>query len=200
MVPSLIFGSATVSNVFPKTGKYSVTLNNVTGEGSGASATIDVVCNSKLNVPTAINTTPTFTGTVGSINSIGTITNGNNATLSSASNVEVFDINSSGTTQAQNFGQPGFNRASVRVNITAGATAPSSVTLDNVGSGYSLQGTPDKLVIPLSTFGGNGNLVIDINSVNEFTNGTFTGASAKVDDETGKQVRQGIQQRLMYCC
>ena len=180
-------GSATVSNVFPKTGKYSVTLNNVTGDGSGASATIDVVCNSKLNVPTAINTTPTFTGTVGIINSIGTITNGNTNTLSSASAVEVFDTGA----QAQNSGQTGFNAASVRVTITAGATSPSSVTLNNIGSGYSLQGTPDKLVIPLSSFGGNGNLVININSVNEFTNGTFTGASAKVDDETGKASATG---------
>lgn len=180
-------GSVTVTDVFPKTGKYNVTLNNVTGSGSGASATIDVVCNSKLNVPTSINTTPTFTGTVGVINSIGTIANGNTNVLASATNVEVFDTGA----QAQNFGQSGFSAASVRVSITAGQTSPSSVTLNNVGAGYSLQGTADRLVIPLSSFGGNGNLVINLTSVNEFTNGTFTAASAKVDDETGKTSTTG---------
>jgi len=177
----------------PVAGTYESALN-YDGAGSGARVTIEVVNDFLEDVPIAINTTPTFTGTVGEITGALTlIPNGESGVVVGPTDVTSFTVTDGGTS-AQNSGDSEFTAATVQLDYdgTVSQTFPVSATLVTGGSGYSLQGTPDKIVIPSSSVNVNQLLPIEltISSVQEFTNGTaaYTDTGANTAAGSGAAV------------
>ena len=161
----------------PVAGTFECILNN--GSGSGGRATIEVVNDYLEGVPIAINTIPSFSGTVGEVTGISLPTE--------QPPLESQNVQSTGTGQydatddgslAQNNGDPAFVPATIRLFYNAGfsQTYPESIQILNPGAGYSLQGTPDRIVIPALAVNNINQqpIEIDITSVQEFTNGTAT--------------------------
>jgi len=158
----------------PVAGTYESALN-YDGAGVGARVTIEVVNDFLEDVPIAINTTPSFTGTVGEITGALTLIPNGEGGIVVTSGTASFTVTDDGTS-AQNSADPAFTAATVQLDYdaTVSQTFPVSATLVTGGSGYSLQGTPDKIVIPSSSVNANQSLDIEltINNVQEFTNGT----------------------------
>lgn len=159
------------ANSIPVNGTYNgLGLSGGTGvPGSGASANVTVNIASLDKVVTAINTTPIISGTItiGKINAIGTYTGGGSGSIVPGT-YDLFDngLNSGGNTSAQ-----------VRITVAnvAGTNQITGISLLNGGSGYTRQGTSDRITI---SSGGAANftsaIVINLTTVTEFTNTTNT--------------------------
>lgn len=151
------------------------------GSGTGASVNVTIAVAATDNVATSIGAA-TLTGswTQGQVKTLGTFTNGGTAGLI-ANTYDRFDTgaNSSGNTSAQ-----------VRV-VVAGASGPVTVSVLNGGSNYSNQ-RGDKITIDSTAWNGPGNMVIDLGTVNEFTNGTnvvYTDTGTNSGGNTSGKVR-----------
>lgn len=170
----------------PVNGTY--TSLGLSGTTSGTSANANVTINiaSADKVVTAINTTPIISGTItiGKINAIGTYSGGGTAGLIAGTYTNRADTgaNSRGNTSA-------------RVTVAVSATGVTSVTLTDGGSGYSRQGTADRITIDSSTWNGSTPLIINLTTVTEFTN-TPVGGTVYTDTKANTTAGQNGKVRL----
>ena len=161
----------------PVAGLYESALN-YDGTGSGARVTINVTNDFLEDVPIAINTAPSFTGTVGEITgSVTPVSNGETGIVVASDFTGSFTVTDDGSRAAHRL-DSAFVAATIALNYDGtipgtGQKEPVSATLITGGAGYSLQ-AGDQINIPAGSVNANQTLdiVVTIGAVQEFTNGT----------------------------
>ena len=186
------------ANFVPVPGIYESVLN-YDGAGSGGRITIEVTNDFLEDVPIAINTTPTFSGTIGQISGgVTPVPNTESGLIVGSTETNTFTVFDDGTL-AQFSGDGAFVAAEIELFYDGNAdqSFPQSATVINGGAAYSLQGTADQIRIPALTLPNQGeDLILTISTVQEFTNGTVTytdtgantagGSGAAVDVTVGR--------------
>jgi len=172
----------------PVAGLYESALN-YDGDGSGARVTINVTNDFLEDVPIAINTTPSFTGTVGEITgSVTPVANGETGLVVGPTDVDSLGPYTDDGTLAANSADPAFVAATINLNYNGpiSQSEPISATLITGGAGYSLQ-AGDQIRIPAGTVNINQTLpiVVTIGAVQEFTNGTAAYADTEANTAAG---------------
>lgn len=173
----------------PVAGTYESALN-YDGDGSGARVTINVTNDFLEDVPIAINTTPSFTGTVGEITgSLTPVPNGETGIVVGPTDVVSFTVTDDGS-RAAHSADPAFVAATIELNydgnVIGGQSFPQSATLLTGGAGYSLQ-AGDQINIPAGEVNANQTepIVVTIGAVQEFTNGTAAYADTGANTAAG---------------